>query len=545
MTRRLLTAAVAAFVFLATSLAVADSPARRHVRGYIGTGPGGAATGDIELNGHNIDMEDGDILNVDDIYPDAAMASDAAPTPITVIATKHPYPGIAAANNDGADICIIPASGSNDLTGVTFAATTGDTLTFTTLDYDCEEEVTFLTEGVDYDCDGAGTDDACVINIVAAVNGLAAALGLNAVAANGETTNFYPTVGTVAHLVVVSSDNANTAISRGTDGILDVHSGLNVAEDADVGGVLTVTGDLVAAGGMHVGAHGFFDAGLVIEDGGALLLGSSYAYFYRWDVNGTEIEFGSGMDNIFTIPGGTTIMVIDESVSVGRPPITDIDPPNRGILGANAAPIATGARQNGATMYITGGIGSRTVTIDDYTNCATKTVSVTINGGAPDVCTENDTPSSVQWDAVTDNDTSATNLAMCLDAITGISAEAVAAVAYITPDADLWTVGLAESEVTCTTLVEGEQGPVQVASAVVGFGAVTDQYPAWYSDGSAGVTLAGGAAVTDVMDLTVTGEVSMSGVTGDGVGKAVCIKADGDLGTCTDAVGAGGTCTCT
>ncbi|HDL48465.1 MAG TPA: hypothetical protein ENH33_00685 [Actinobacteria bacterium] len=134
---------------------------------------------------------------------------------------------------------------------------------------------------------------------------------------------------------------------------------------------------------------------------------------------------------------------------------------------------------------------------------------------------------------------------MCLDAITGISAEAVAAVAYITPDADLWTVGLAESEVTCTTLVEGEQGPVQVASAVVGFGAVTDQYPAWYSDGSAGVTLAGGAAVTDVMDLTVTGEVSMSGVTGDGVGKAVCIKADGDLGTCTDAVGAGGTCTCT
>lgn len=41
------------------------------------------------------------------------------------------------------------------------------------------------------------------------------------------------------------------------------------------------------------------------------------------------------------------------------------------------------------------------------------------------------------------------------------------------------------------------------------------------------------------------GEVEAAGVSGDGAGKAVCIKADGNLGTCTDAVGVGGTCTCT
>ena len=41
---------------------------------------------------------------------------------------------------------------------------------------------------------------------------------------------------------------------------------------------------------------------------------------------------------------------------------------------------------------------------------------------------------------------------------------------------------------------------------------------------------------------TFTDEVTITGVTGSG--KAVCVKADGNLGVCADAVGAGGTCTC-
>ncbi len=40
------------------------------------------------------------------------------------------------------------------------------------------------------------------------------------------------------------------------------------------------------------------------------------------------------------------------------------------------------------------------------------------------------------------------------------------------------------------------------------------------------------------------GEATFGGVSGDGAGKAVCIKAGGDLGTCTNTVGAGGTCIC-
>lgn len=39
-------------------------------------------------------------------------------------------------------------------------------------------------------------------------------------------------------------------------------------------------------------------------------------------------------------------------------------------------------------------------------------------------------------------------------------------------------------------------------------------------------------------------EIRSAGVSSDGTGKALCVKADGNIGTCTDAVGAGGTCTC-
>jgi len=44
--------------------------------------------------------------------------------------------------------------------------------------------------------------------------------------------------------------------------------------------------------------------------------------------------------------------------------------------------------------------------------------------------------------------------------------------------------------------------------------------------------------------LHVVGEVNITGISGDGTGKAVCIKSDRTLGTCSDAVGGSGTCTC-
>lgn len=44
--------------------------------------------------------------------------------------------------------------------------------------------------------------------------------------------------------------------------------------------------------------------------------------------------------------------------------------------------------------------------------------------------------------------------------------------------------------------------------------------------------------------LGVSGEVNISGIGADGTGKSVCIKSDGNLGTCSNAVNATGQCTC-
>lgn len=52
------------------------------------------------------------------------------------------------------------------------------------------------------------------------------------------------------------------------------------------------------------------------------------------------------------------------------------------------------------------------------------------------------------------------------------------------------------------------------------------------------------AGTTPRISIDTSGEITLHSVSGDGSGKAICIKADGKLGTCSDAVGGSGTCTC-
>lgn len=60
-----------------------------------------------------------------------------------------------------------------------------------------------------------------------------------------------------------------------------------------------------------------------------------------------------------------------------------------------------------------------------------------------------------------------------------------------------------------------------------------------------GLSAAGGERVRVTSTLvTITGEAKITGVSGDGTGSAVCVKADGNLGTCSDVVDASGNCTC-
>lgn len=45
-------------------------------------------------------------------------------------------------------------------------------------------------------------------------------------------------------------------------------------------------------------------------------------------------------------------------------------------------------------------------------------------------------------------------------------------------------------------------------------------------------------------DIKLNDEVEATGISGDGSGKAVCVKSDGNLGTCSDAPNGSGVCTC-
>lgn len=44
--------------------------------------------------------------------------------------------------------------------------------------------------------------------------------------------------------------------------------------------------------------------------------------------------------------------------------------------------------------------------------------------------------------------------------------------------------------------------------------------------------------------LDLTGELKFTGVSSDGNGKGLCVKSDGNIGTCSTALNASGVCTC-
>ncbi len=53
-----------------------------------------------------------------------------------------------------------------------------------------------------------------------------------------------------------------------------------------------------------------------------------------------------------------------------------------------------------------------------------------------------------------------------------------------------------------------------------------------------------GLSGTRWQDINLSGEAKIGGISSDGTGKAVCVKADGNLGTCSTQPNASGVCTC-
>ena len=261
-------------------------------------------------------------------------------------------------------------------------------------------------------------------------------------------------------------------------------------------GVITVTG-----GSSSVAVNSIAPEGVILNDGGP----SAHAYVSSLEVSeptitetvGTatvaatvhivdaptegdtnwalHVDAGdSKMDEDLTVDGtvyaGALSMsgdidvndfdIIDPSQIYQTAQTSDAAADDLDILAGNAYEEATGGNQAGADLNLASGIGTRQVTIDDYNNCGTDTVTVTIDGTA-NVLTEGS-----EWTAASDNDTTATSLASAIDALTGVSASATAAVVYIVPDEDdTFAVDLDEGDATCTTLTEGTDGSVVMHSS--------------------------------------------------------------------------------
>lgn len=176
--------------------------------------------------------------------------------------------------------------------------------------------------------------------------------------------------------------------------------------------------------GQHVGNHGYVFDG-VSQGGGSI-----------------------GDD----IPSGDCV-IVDENGLQGCVRTSDAAPTTTVVIGQTAYPSAS-SNKTGADLLLGAGSGSKTVTIDDYSNCAGDTVTITVEGTST-VLTE-----GVEWTAATDNDTTAASLATAISAVTGVTGVASAAVIAVTKADTAVYVQLAEGDATCTTVANGTDGKV-------------------------------------------------------------------------------------
>jgi len=160
-----------------------------------------------------------------------AMDRDAA-APALVYGGKPSYGVAGAANTAGGNVALLGANGLIQITGVTKAGTTGDTVTINYLLMSgAAATAVVLTEGVgagQFDCAGAATDAACVANFCATFNAntsLAGYLYCNYTAAT-ETAAIVAVEGMVPYITsVVASDGTNFVLTRGVDGQVLVNNG--------------------------------------------------------------------------------------------------------------------------------------------------------------------------------------------------------------------------------------------------------------------------------------------------------------------------------
>lgn len=212
------------------------------------------------------------------------------------------------------------------------------------------------------------------------------------------------------------------------------------------------------------------------------------------------------------LAGGTMAGDINHAGNdlVCSPLTSDAAPSDLAAQACGAYPLAT-VNTTGGDINLAGGHGSKSITVDDYTNCGTDTVTVTVvdSDGA---ATANVLTEASEWTAATDNATTCASLAAAVGALAGVSATSCTAAKFgVTADAGTLRVTLAEGDATCTTVANGSDGEIEAISPITGAGSLAgylllgqDGFDAGYTEGAV-ASDAGDVLVRD--DLEVMGTI--------------------------------------
>lgn len=154
--------------------------------------------------------------------------------------------------------------------------------------------------------------------------------------------------------------------------------------------------------------------------------------------------------------------VITGGIIYCEPPISDTLPMVCYLQGADAWEQATGGNRVGGNLVTCGGLGTRQFTIDNFAVCAGDNVTLSVDSSPVITLTE-----GAQWNAGASNNAACISLAAAVEAsVVGPWVTATCpgggAVVYMTFDPRICSVGLTESDATCTTFTYSSDGELVV-----------------------------------------------------------------------------------
>lgn len=169
------------------------------------------------------------------------------------------------------------------------------------------------------------------------------------------------------------------------------------------------------------------------------------------DANGSAANY---TDLLTASDGGLTLKSTGTIIQLPSTRTTDAAAKTATIHAGHAYAQATGGNLVGANLNLAAGIGAKKYTVVDYTLLAGDTATITVDGTAT-VRTE-----GVNWTAATSNNATATSLASAIDALAGVTAVAVAADVFVTPDDSTHGLTIASGDGTNLTVTSSAKGNI-------------------------------------------------------------------------------------